>query len=284
MYQPVIIIGAPRSGTNMLRDMLVQLEGAETWPCDEINYIWRHHNVQYPSDEYVPEMATPRVQAYVRKQFDDFARQSGAQYLIEKTCANSLRVGFVDRVIPEAKYIFIVRNGYDTIGSALLRWKASLDLPYIMKKARYVPMTDLPYYALRYGMNHIRRQFSREKRLSYWGPTLDNMKLLLEKNSLYEVIARQWKSCVENAERDFSRIAENRIHRVKYEDFVQSPVNECTKIADYLGLVVTDEIKQMLGNRISADNVGKGKDALGTEVVEQLKPILDASLKRYGYK
>ena len=39
---PVIIIGAGRSGTNMLRDLLAQLPQFSTWPCDEINYIWRH--------------------------------------------------------------------------------------------------------------------------------------------------------------------------------------------------------------------------------------------------
>ena len=39
-FTPVIIIGAPRSGTNMLRDILTNFEGIETWPCDEINYIW----------------------------------------------------------------------------------------------------------------------------------------------------------------------------------------------------------------------------------------------------
>ena len=34
---PVVIIGAPRSGTNMLRDVLVGVGGYATWPCDEIN-------------------------------------------------------------------------------------------------------------------------------------------------------------------------------------------------------------------------------------------------------
>ena len=73
-YQPLIIIGAPRSGTNMLRDLLTELPGVGTWPCDEINYIWRHGNVQYPSDEFIPHMATPRIRKYIRKQFDRSAK------------------------------------------------------------------------------------------------------------------------------------------------------------------------------------------------------------------
>ena len=43
-----MIIGAARSGTNMLRDVLTSLDGVDTWPCDEINYIWRHGNIRWP--------------------------------------------------------------------------------------------------------------------------------------------------------------------------------------------------------------------------------------------
>ena len=102
-YQPVIIIGAPRSGTNMLRDVLTSLPGVATWPCDEINYIWRHGNVRYPSDELRPDMARTAVRKYIRKQFDWVAGKYQAHTGVEKTCANSLRVGFVDRVVPDAK-------------------------------------------------------------------------------------------------------------------------------------------------------------------------------------
>ena len=55
----IVLVGAPRSGTNMLRDVLTALDGIGTWPCDEINYIWRHGNVRYPSDELPRENATP---------------------------------------------------------------------------------------------------------------------------------------------------------------------------------------------------------------------------------
>ena len=37
---PVIIIGAPRSGTNILRDTLSIISNVRTWDCDEIPYIW----------------------------------------------------------------------------------------------------------------------------------------------------------------------------------------------------------------------------------------------------
>ena len=162
MYDKLIIVGAPRSGTNMLRDMLAKLPGVGTWPCDEINYIWRHGNVRYLSDVFSPDMATPRVVSYIQRQFDDFAGKNSLRVLVEKTCANSLRIGFVDKVVPDAKYIFIVRDGLDAVGSAMIRWRAELDFVYLLKKARYVPLSDLPYYAFRYFWNRVYRVVSVE--------------------------------------------------------------------------------------------------------------------------
>ncbi|MCO6439705.1 MAG: hypothetical protein J5I81_01195 [Nitrococcus mobilis] len=91
--EAVIIIGGPRSGTNMLRDVLTQIPGVASWPCDEINYIWRHGNVRYSSDEFMPAMATPAIRCYICRQFAWVGRRYDAQTVVEKTCANSLRGG-----------------------------------------------------------------------------------------------------------------------------------------------------------------------------------------------
>ncbi len=283
MLEPIVIIGAPRSGTNILRDMLVKLPGIDTWPCDEINYIWRHGNVRYPSDEFSAEMADDRTCRYIRSQFKGFVGKSGLDAVVEKTCANSLRVGFVDKVLPEAKYIFIVRDGMDVVGSALIRWQASFDLNYVLSKARYVPLSDIPYYGSRYLANHLYRLFSREKRLAYWGPTLNNMNELLARHSLIEVCALQWRACVENAERDFAEMLEHRIHRVGYEQFVDDPAREFARLGDFLGREIPGGVSQQLRDGVRSDSVGKGRSALGEKAMESLRPLLNDTLVKYGY-
>jgi len=267
----------------MLRDILVELPGVSTWPCDEINYIWRHGNAAYPSDEFSPEMATSEVCNYISRQFDKIANASRANIVVEKTCANSLRVGFVNKVVPDARYIFITRDGIDTVASALERWHASLDLGYVLRKARYIPLTDFPYYLLRYVSNHMHRAFSKEKRLSFWGPLLDNMDELLEKYSVAEVSAFQWQACVKNAERDFSAIEANRIYRIRYEDFVRSPVTEFANVAAFLEVPVPETVNNYLRNKISTHSLGKGRKSLDAEIVARLELILDRTLKKYGY-
>lgn len=284
MCNPVIIIGAPRSGTNMLRDMLVELPGVGTWPCDEINYIWRHGNVRFPSDEFTTQMATPEVSAYIKKHFEQFATKKLLDTVIEKTCANSLRVGFVDKVIPDAKYIFIVRDGMDAVGSALERWHATLDIPYILRKAKYVPVMDLPYYASRYFLNRLYRLFSGEKCLSSWGPVLGNMVELQTKYSLQEICALQWKACVDNAERDFSKISKDKIYRLKYEDFVRNPVSEFEYLAQFLDKPVPEQLNDYLRNNVRSSSIGKGRKAMSNAAIKELRPLIANTLDKYGYE
>lgn len=280
----VIIIGAPRSGTNMLRDVLCQFEGVSTWPCDEINYLWRHGNVRYPSDEIPAERATPAVQTYMQRQFDWVANRYNAHTVVEKTCANSLRVPFVDRAVPEAKYIYIYRDGIDTTGSAKLRWQAKLDIPYLLEKVRFVPIMDLPYYGSRYLWSRFYRVFSREKRLAFWGPALDGMPEILEKNSLNEVCALQWQRCVENAERAFANMPQNKVIRVRYEDFVRAPQEELTRIVMFLGLEVSRDSVNEAVSGVSSKSIGKGRAALEDTEVSRLESLVQETLDRYGYR
>ena len=280
----VVIVGAPRSGTNMLRDMLVKLPKVGTWPCDEINYIWRHGNVRYPSDEFTRDMAAVDVKRYIHTQFDQLAKSHQLDMVVEKTCANSLRVGFVDEVLPDAKYIFIVRDGVDVVGSAMLRWKASLDIPYLLAKARYVPIVDLPYYASKYLSNRLYRLISKEKRLASWGPKLDDMDAILKNYSLLQVCALQWKTCVNKSEEEFSRIDPERVVRVKYEDLVSHPHYEFLRIAKFLGQEVTPSILNGVTQSVSIGSVGKGRAALGASGLAEILPLINETLAVHGYK
>ncbi|MDC8456129.1 sulfotransferase family protein [Marinobacter sp. DS40M6] len=279
----VIIVGAPRSGTNMLRDVLTSFDSICTWPCDEINYIWRHGNVRYPSDEIPEKRATPAIKNYIRQRFSDIRQQYNAEVVVEKTCANSLRVPFVDAVLPDAKYIFIYRDGIDATGSAKERWTAKLDIPYILEKVRFVPKTDLPYYGLRYFWARVYRFISREKRLAFWGPALDGMQSVLQNHTLNEVCALQWQRCVDNAEKAFSDMPADKVVRVRYEDFVRQPVEELSRILEFIGKEVEPEKIATAVEGVSPRSLGKGRKALGEQQVANLEELVGETLKRYDY-
>ena len=282
-HKEVIIIGAPRSGTNMLRDILTSLDGIASWPCDEINYIWRHGNIRFPSDELPVENLTEAIRCYLRQNFSQIHNKYNVEYVVEKTCANSLRVPFVDSVVPNAKYIFLYRDGIDATASARECWKAELNIPYILKKMRFVPTKDLPYYALRFLWARIFRFFSREKRLAFWGPALDDMQSLLRKHTLSEVCALQWQQCVDKSEQAFATMPADKVLRVRYENFIQDPSKELTRILEFIGLCIQPDkiIKAVEG--VSTQSLGKGRAVLGEEEVKNLKALVGDTLKRYGY-
>ncbi|MEL7430325.1 MAG: sulfotransferase [Pseudomonadota bacterium] len=132
---PIIIIGAGRSGTNVLRDCLTAANGLVTWPCDEINLIWRHGNLRHPTDVFGAAQANASVRHYIQSAFDQICRKEGGDTVVEKTCANTLRVPFIDAIFPDARYINIVRDGRDVTASAMKRWRSSVDWPYMKRIA-----------------------------------------------------------------------------------------------------------------------------------------------------
>lgn len=280
----LIIIGAPRSGTNILRDVLSSFRGIGTWPCDEINYIWRHCNPRYPSDEFPPEFATARVATYMRKKFDDIRKSQGVNVVLEKTCANCLRVHFVDRAVPNAKYIYIYRDGIDAAISATLRWTAELDIAYIMKKARFVPISDLPYYSSKYLYNRIRKSLSKENRLSFWGPAFRDIHQIVQKYTVEEVCAIQWRHCVEKAETAFADIPEERLIRVRYEDFVQNPINDIVRILSFVNIEAPESQISDSVTRISSKSIGKGRKKLSRRDMAKLEELIGGTMDRYGYR
>lgn len=282
-YTPIVIIGAPRSGTNMLRDVLTTLPNFGTWPCDEINYIWRHGNRNSPTDEFSPDMANLTVKKYIRNAFERICISQNINYVMEKTCANSLRVDFVDSIFPDAKYIFLIRDGRDVVSSAIKRWTAPLDIPYLLRKARYVPVSDLPYYVVKYFYIRLQRLYSKEKRLSSWGPKYTDMAEIVKNKSLPEVCAIQWAQCVKRAENSFLTIEPERVFRLRYEDFVSDPLQQLINIADFLNIKFEDSIMQNAVSLVSMKNVGKWKTDLDKTTLNSISSYLNPILIQYDY-
>lgn len=267
----------------MLRDVLVSLDGFTTWPCDEINYIWRHGNVNYPSDALPISNCLPSTKNYINGCFKKISKNSPGDIIVEKTCANSLRVNFVDKVFPEAKYLFIYRNGLDVIGSAKLKWVSNLDLKYILKKARFVPFTDIPYYAIRYLWFQILRFFSPEKRISIWGPIIHDMKNIKKKYTLTEICGLQWKECVERAEEALSNMPKDKVMRISYEDFVHNPSLHTSRILKFLNKKISQEHIRHAVKDVTPKNIGKGELSLTKDEIIKLKTLLKNTIIKYGY-
>lgn len=281
-FKPIIIIGAARSGTNMLRDILSQLENHTTWDCDEINPIWRHGNLNHPNDVFNEEMARPSVMKFIRNQFAKIAHKNNVNNVIEKSCANSLRIPFIDKILPEAKYIFIYRDGRDATASASLRWKAPFELSYTMKKIKYLPLSDIPYYGFKFGLNRIKQIFSKDKKLAFWGLNLENMQNKIANRSLFEISALQWKEATEKANNDLKKINPERVYKISYEKFVTRPSEELSKIVKFLGIESNVDLS-ILTRNVTTKSIGKYKKQLSHEQLLEVENIIHQTLLDFSY-
>ncbi|WP_422026163.1 sulfotransferase family protein [Roseovarius sp.] len=261
-FTPLIIIGAGRSGTNALRDALTRLPGFATWPCDEINPIWRHGNLDWPNDEIPPERATPTVRRSIRRAFRRIWRQRGQpDFVVEKTCANALRVSFVDAVLPEARYIHIVRNGFDIVASARKRWRGELEvpgLPYYLAKARYAPLSDLPRYAVSALRNRLAIKLGRKEHFDSWGPRFAGLEALSDA-PLDEIVARQWAACVNASDAAFAQTATSRVLELRYEDLTTDPAANLAGITSWLDAPLDEGVVRAAAAQVWATSVGKGQ-------------------------
>lgn len=282
-YTPVVILGAGRSGTNILRDCLTQLPEFATWPCDEIQPIWRHGNLSHPTDEIPPELARPSVVKFIQNAFHkEWMALDKPRFLVEKTCANTLRVPFLEAVLDQPFYIHIVRHGGDVVPSAAKRWRGDLELPalsYFLLKARYIPLVDIPVYLWAFLAKRMGMIMGRKQRLSTWGPRFDGIDDWAEK-PLEQLCSKQWVECAIQADNALAALPQERVVRVFYEDFITDPQSEIRRILSLVNSNATDEDIQDCVKAVRVKKTDKAARAIENKDVAE---ILAPALKQFGY-
>jgi hypothetical protein len=286
-FQPVVIIGAGRSGTNALRDALCLLPSVATWPCDEINPIMRHGNIAMAHDRFGAAQATKPVSNFIRGAFvREWKHQNKPSFLIEKTCANSLRVPFLREILPEAKFIFLHRHGGDVLASAQKRWRGELELPslpYYWSKVRFTPLRDLPIYAWRFVKARWRLFRGKQAHLSSWGPISPEMLNLPPDTSLEHICAQQWADCVGFALDDLAQLEAEKVIHIGYEKFVTEPQPTLLQLAKFLGHDASEAQCRAASHNVRASSIGKGAETMLT-LEAPVASILHPALRRLGYE
>ncbi len=273
-FLPVIVIGAARSGTKLIRDTIARHPDVSKIPYD-INYIWRYGSEKLPHDEITPNLLTDKSASKIRLYFDQ--SRNGKQILVEKTVSNCLRIPYVHKVFPQAKYIQLIRDGWDVVESSYRQWIAPPDWRYIIQKMRAYPLVDAFGYATGYGQNLLRKLvFPRDGITSSWGPRYLGIDDDIRSKPLIEVCAIQWAYCFSKAFHDLAKLPMTSVYTVRYEEFVHHPSDVLTGIADFLGI----DSNPYLSNKqlgISTDNIGKGWREMSPEQCSQVRRYIEQS-------
>jgi hypothetical protein len=280
MTRHIIIIGAARSGTKILRDVLAEASGAGCVPYD-IGFVWRYGNERVPHDVLDPASVTPRISRFVRRYVDRYAH-GGGDVVIEKTVGNTLRVPFVHAVVPDAAFVHIVRDGTDVAESARRQWSAPPDREYLLRKMRHFPLRLVPSYGRGYAMAQL-SPFSRRSHAATWGPRYPGIDEDVASSDLLTVCSRQWRASVEYASRDLARVS-TLVVDVRYEHLVSEPLATLGELMDRLELPASAEDRRRAAARLEGGRAGAGPRSLDSDELEMISAELGTTLDTLGYR
>jgi len=258
--RPVVIIGAARSGTKILRDSLSVALGVPCLPYD-VGYVWGYGNESREDDCLTATDLTPRSERLIRRFLGRYADVEGR--LIEKSVSNTLRVPFVAAVLPGATFVHLVRDGVDVAESSRRQWTAPPDYRYLVRKARHFPLRMVPTYGRRYAASLLRRRVADDGRVATWGPRYPGMI-----TELAQGLAETGVRAVE----------------VRYETFVQDPAATLDRVADFCGLSTTPTSLAAASTAIRPDRTGHGRHTLTETELEDLDDEIGADLAVLDYE
>lgn len=251
-YQPVIIIGAARSGTKFLRDLLAQAPCAACVPYD-INYVWRYENAGRADDEFSAADCTPKIRMFITQTIPAIARFDPTVHtaIVEKTVSNCLRIPFVEQVLPDAKYVVLVRDGRAVTESAMRMWREKPQWAGIVEKLKTMPLRNYSYVAWFAG-NYVSGLLKGRQGGEVWGPRYKGILDDVASEPLAFVCARQWSRSVDAAEAALAAIPESRRFTIRYEDLVSGP-KALAELVDWLGWKDGASVLAAYGGRVTRD-------------------------------
>jgi hypothetical protein len=270
---PVVVIGAARSGTKLLRDLIASHPRFHAVPYD-VNYLWRMGTESVPYDDRDPADATPWVTARVREQLG--RRAAPGSTLVEKTVSNTLRVAFVHRILPDARFVHLLRDGRDVIASAYDQWRAPVDWRYTLAKARQYPLLSAPAYALRWAATRLLRRGTSLPPV--WGPAYRGIHEDLRLLPLLQVCARQWQRSVAASLDQLAEVPPERVLTVSYARLVSDPEAELARVFRFLGADPAERPED--GPRVSGGHVGRFASRLSHGERADLERWVGSTLER----
>lgn len=279
--ETVIILGAARSGTKFLRDTLASSNAVCSVPYD-VNYIWRHGNESHPDDAIPPVRCNEDMRRYIRSNLERFAQTGGrgkvCRILLEKTVSNTLRVPFVDRVFPDAKFVHLIRDGRAVIESSSRMWASPADIRYLFRKIRYFPFGDIKYAVWFFGQLLRGRRSSR----AIWGPRYPGIEQDLSDKTVLEVCATQWVSCVRQTAAALGELDPNRVFTLRYEDLVADTA-VLQELCRFIGIPDPEVVLEAFRRTVRKDMESKWQAGWAESERDSVRAIAEPMLRVLGY-
>jgi Sulfotransferase family len=266
--EPIFVIGCPRSGTTVVFELLRRAAAVRSIG-QEGHVLWEtfHHPREHGwrSNALGAEDVRSFEPRYLAHAIATLARPRGAARFVDKTPRNVLRLPYLDALFPDARYVFVQRDGRAVVSSLVVAWRersVTRDRPaYVLPVPFTIP--GIP-----------ERQ---------WHFILPPGWRELDGHPLEEVCAHQYVTSVEAMLEFRSGLDPARATELRYEELLASPAEALQRLHASLGLPYEDADADRARRTVRAPE-GRPKWTVATpEEVERVLPRIEPTLAATGY-
>jgi len=279
---PILVIGAPRSGTKIFREILRRHPGI-VGPTYELERVWCYGNMDRYNMPLGPDDLSSATSTYIRNYFDRLARKNPGKRIIAKSTLLPLRIPFVRTIFPQAPILHIVRDGRDSACSIRDRHREPLELDYLLKHRVFPPLREAPHFLSYYLRYQLGKKLKRRTYVKTWGPQFEDMAELHKRYSTIEVCGIQWNRSVMGLHRFFYLLEEGPFLQIRYEDLVCHPTDTLTRVLGFLGLGCGSDVLEKMLDDVSKGQSGRWNSDLSQEDMDLLLPHILEGLTAFGY-
>lgn len=288
----VFIVGAGRSGTNLLSRML-EHQGRFV-DLSENRYIWNYRQRCRMTDRRLPNEATPKVTAFIRGHFERVAELRPG-ILIDKTPGNALRLGFVNRIFPEAKIVNIVRDGRANVLSRTALWdeeriwgngeRPGMLIRYIrrirrMRRLGNLPAARIPVFLADNLPALLSRAVLRRTTLS--GERIAGLREIEQIHGVRVARAVQWREAATFAAVEGRALGAESYHEILFEDLLRAPRPTAQALFGFLECSDCTRAGAWLEKRLDPGRLDNWKTRDPAAIAE-IEPYLIPALNYFGY-
>ncbi|MGM0583326.1 MAG: sulfotransferase family protein [Pseudomonadota bacterium] len=302
----VAILGAGRSGTNLLADVI----SAEDVFLNmvENRYVWNYRQATFDHDVRRADEATEPVARFIRLFFAAHAERSG-QVPIDKTPSNIFRIPFLTAVFPRIKILHVIRDGRANIYSRLREWQGGnavvagqtadgkvetrkdyrsallrrrLERISDMMHTGSLPASRIPAFLYDNVPTYlVQTLFGRAPR---YGERFPGMSTHLKAHGLLETAGAQWREGVMQAVTAGCRLGPERYLQLRYEDLLDQPEPTWDRIAAFLGISSDGGGRAYLLDSIRPNAAPDWGNPAHADFLARLEPHIRPTCAFLGYK